>query len=223
MGKSLQRLEKKKLDLGMKKLGDAGIDVQRWLAMLDADNAEMQRLAAAWPIFSQPCAYDAVALFGFGSSGEEPLPDGKSGEIVIRYGGWSLRELCANAVIREKNLMWEQDWYHKYQWSSEKLPAGIYRMRIPVPHSNRKNFAEQEAMLPSGEQFAPIVLVATAMLAHRLQAGENLLKNDWTRCKEQTADGYRVVLYWGEGRLVVDVDWDDRRDGGLWSSSVRTS
>ena len=167
--------------------------------------------------------YDAVAILGFGESGGVPLPDAKSGEIVLRYGGWSLRELCANPVIREKNLMWEQDWYHTYEWSNENLPAGIYRLRVPVAASNGKTFAEQEQLLAQGEQTAQVVLVATAMLEHRLQAGENLLKNDFTRCREQTAGGRRVVLRWHEGRLYVDDDWGGDPGDGVWSSSVRTS
>ena len=221
MGISLTRLEKKKLDVGLNRLSQAGIDVERWLAMVDADDAEMQRLVSAWPMLYPSYAYDAVALFGFGEASKEPLPDAKRGEVVIRYGGWSLQELCSNPVVRQKDLMWEQDWYHKYPWSSEKLPPGIYRLRTPVPHSNRKNFAEQEQLLAAGEQTGPVVLVATALLAHRLHTGEDLLKNDWTRCRERDADGDRVGLHFCEGRLHVYYDWGDDRDGDLWLSSVR--
>ncbi len=223
MGISLQRLEQKKVAPGLKKLGEAGIDVDRWLAMLDASPESMQRLVAAWPVRTPSLVYDAVALFGFGEESAEPLPEAEPGEVIIRYGGWSLQELCNNPVVRQKNLMWEHDWYHAYSWSSEGLPPGIYRLRIPVPGSNKKNVTEQERMLSAGESTAPVVLVATALLAHRLQTGENLLKNDWTRCREQTDDGLRVVLRWRDGRLYVYNFWGDDRCDFLWSSSVRTS
>ncbi len=167
-------------------------------------------------------SYDAVSILGFGDPSSEPLPDAEEGEIVIRYGGWSLAEL-RNCPVRERNVMWEQDWYDKYPWSTEKLPSGIYRLRVPVPNSNRQTFAEQAKSLPSGEEPAPVVLVATALLAHHLQTGEDLLKNDFTRCKEQTTDDHRVVLYWGGGRLYVGYGWDGPRYDYVFVSSLRTS
>jgi hypothetical protein len=218
---SLRGLPQKKITTGVNKLQAAGIDVSRWLAMLNASDAEMQRLASAWPVFQPSYAYDAVSIFGFGPASNEPLPEAEPGEIVIRYGGWSLTEIGIYMVGRE--LMHEQDWYDRYPWSSEKLPPGTYRLRVPVPDSNRKTFAEQERLLPQGEQVAPVVLVATALLAHRLKADEDLLNTAWTRCKEQTADGYRVVLGWVEGRLYVYGNWGDLRHGDLWVSSLRTS
>jgi|SRR5579863_3351399 len=166
-------------------------------------------------------SYDAVAILGFGDAAAEPLPQEKEGEIVLRYGGWSQRELRHSDGGHE--LMHPQDWYHMYPWSSAKLPSGTYHLRVPVPESKRKTFAEQERMLPEGEWIAPVVLVASALLVHRLQTGEDLLKNDFTRCREQATAGNRVVLGWGGGRLSVYSGWAGRRPGGLWASSVRTS
>lgn len=221
MGTSLTKLQQKKTNQGLQKLSRFGVDVERWLAMLDADDATIQRLVAAWPMFVTPYVYDAVALFGFGEASAEPLPEAKSGELIIRCGGWSPQEL-RDSEIGQK-FMHQQDWYNKYPWSTEKLPPGIYRLRVPVPNSNCKNAVEQEQMLPLGEQTANVVLVETALLAHRLQTGEDLLKNDWTRCRERSTGGYRVELGWREGRLYVINGWDDFRDGRIWVSSVRTS
>jgi hypothetical protein len=223
---SLASLPKKKIDAGIAKLQKlARIDSDRWFALLAADEPAMARIDAAWPQLHPSFSYDvdAVAILGFGNPSEESLPDAKSGEMVIRYGGWSLQELRDNPVVRKRKLMWKQDWYHTYPWSTEKLPSGIYRLRIPVPNSNRQTFAEQQSSLPSGEAPAPVVLVATALLAHRVQTGEDLLKNDWTRCKEQTADAVCVVLYWYDGRLFVNDYWHDNRSAYSWLSSVRTS
>ncbi len=166
-------------------------------------------------------AYDAISILGFGPVSDETLPEAAPGEIVIRYGGWSLQELRDSDI--GQTFMYQQGWYDKYPWSIEKLPAGIYRLRVPVPDSNRKTFEEQEAMLPSGEQVAPVVLVPTAMLAHHLQKGEDLLKNDWTRFKAQAAGGGHVILGWSEGRLRVLNYWDVNRRDGVWVSSLRTS
>ena len=170
---------------------------------------------------SSGLSYDAVSILGFGDAVTEPLPQAKEGEIVLRYGGWSLQELRDSAVGQK--LMHVQNWYYMCPWSRERLPAGIYHLRVPVPKSNRKRFAGQERMLPVGEQIAPVVLVASALLAHQVQACGDLLKGGWTRCREQTADGLRVALCWDEGRLLVNDYWDDDRNDYLWSSSVRTS
>jgi hypothetical protein len=160
-------------------------------------------------------AYDAVALLQFGPATDTPIPDAASGELVIRYGGWSLQELRDTC-----GLMHKQDWYDKYPWASEKLPSGVYVLRLPIPDSNRKTFAEQTKLLLPGEEPAHIILATTALLSHRIVTKEDLLKGDWTRCGQQTADGFRVVLRWGEGRLYVRGDWDGCRGGGMWLSSA---
>jgi hypothetical protein len=166
---------------------------------------------------SQGFAYDATSVFGFAPLNDEPLPEAAPGEIVIRYGGWSLQELRDTVGM---TLMHKQKWYNTYPWSAEKLPPGNYRLRIPVPDSNRKTFAEQQRMLPPGEQVAPVVLVATALLARRLQTGEYLLKTDFTRCREATVFGLRVALDWLEGRLYVGRYWACFRYRRVWLSSV---
>ena len=171
-------------------------------------------------IMSSGFTYDAVNILGFGEAATQALPQAAEDEVVLRYGGWSLQELRDSAI--GQRLMHRQDWYDTYPWSTEKLPSGVYRLRVPVPESSGKTFADQKRMLPNGEQIAPIVLVASGLLVHYLQTGEDLLKKDWTRCREQTADG-RVGLGWHCGRLDVNNDWDDYRDGSLWASSVRTS
>ena len=206
----------------LKSLEDRGITVDHF-KRVRTDSAYADRLTEAWKAILPVSSYDAVSILGFGNPSEESLPEAKNGEVLLRYGGWSLQELRDCSGVRERKLMWEQDWYHKYPWSNEKLPSGIYRLRIPVPNSNRRTFAEQQGSLPSGEEPAPVVLVATALLAHRLQTGEDLMKTDYTRCKEQTAGDSRVGLDWGGGRLYVDDRWDGARHDDVWLSSVRTS
>ena len=219
MKTSLQSLPQKKVTTGFAKLQQAGVTPHMWLSMLDADEAAMERLVAAGP--RQPGAYDAVALPGFGEPSGEALPDAAAGEIVLRYGGWSLRELCEGEV--GTNLMHRQDWYDRYEWSGRKLPAGIYRLRLPVPDSNHKTFAEQQTLLLPGEESAPVVIAATALLCHRLQAGEDLLRGDWARCKEQAGGGCRAELRWLDGRLGVGVSWGGNRLAFMWLASARAS
>src|SRR5579863_3402027 len=120
-------------------------------------------------------AYDAVSMLGFGEPRAVPQPPrAVKGEIAILYGGSSLQALRGSPIGQK--LMHQQEWYDRYPWSSEELPAGVYHLRIPVPESNRKTASEQEQILLEGELMAPVILVASALLAHRLQTGEDLLK-----------------------------------------------
>ena len=164
-------------------------------------------------------AYDAVSLLGFGDAVAGALPTASSGEVVLRYGGWSLQDVRARMVPRE--LMWDQSWYDVYHWSAEKLPSGLYVLRLPVPESSLKTFDEQKALLLPGEEAAPIVLAATALLALRLSGQPDPLHGDWTRCREQIATGCHAALEWHDGRLHVDYDWDGYPCGYLWLSSAR--
>lgn len=223
MGISLKRLEQKKLQLGINKLADAGLDVERWLAMCDASAAEMQRLVEAWPIRRPSYCYDAASILGLGEASSDPLPDPAPGEVVIRVGAWSLQDLRTCETVVRHNLMWDQDWYNEYPFPRAKLTPGVYRVRLPIPDSNRKNFTEQKKLLLSGEEVAPVALVAATLLCHLKQAGQDLLNDDWTRCAEALPGEYRVVLRVGGGRVGVGSRWDDRRYDDVWLAGCRKS
>ena len=171
---------------------------------------------------SNSYSFDAAALFGLGIPSADPLPTPIAGEVVLRIPAvLTLQTLRKSPVGR--NLMHPHDWYDKYPWSSTALPAGTYRLRVPVPGSNRKTASEQDAMLPAGETSAPVVLVAAALLCICFQGGPDPLKNGWTNCLERAVDGDRVVLTWCDGRLGVIGSWGGGRDDYVWASSVRTS
>jgi hypothetical protein len=168
---------------------------------------------------SKKTFFDAALLLGLGPAYDGPMPELASGEIAIRMPEVSLRELRDNPVAQP--LLWKQNWYDKFPWSTEKLPCGIYVLRLPIPGSNRKTFNEQKQLLLPGEEPAPVVLAVTAMLSIRLSGGRDPLKNDWARCKEQSSDGNRVALNWNAGRLRVNDLWDDGRGDYVWVASAR--
>ena len=167
-------------------------------------------------------SFDAAALLNIGTPSTDPLPVPVPGEVTLRIPNGLTFQALRKSPVGQK-LMHDQDWYNEYPWSQEALPAGIYRLRIPVPDSNWKTASEQDALLPAGETSAPVVLVATALLCIALQEAPDPLPNGWTRCLERAVDGCRVVLAWDDGRLGVDDGWDDHRSAGVWPSSVRTS
>ncbi|MBU0767251.1 hypothetical protein KKF55_05770 [Patescibacteria group bacterium] len=181
----------------------------------------MQRLADVWPVRLPSFTYDAIAILGFGEASTEPLPEPAPDEIIIRVGDWSLQDLRDCEVGKE--LMHQQDWYDKYDCASAKLTAGIYRVRLPVPDSNRKNLTEQKDLLLPGEEVAPVALCASTLLVHLKETRNDLLKNDWCRCEEALPDGLYVVLDIHEGRVYVYCFLDGNRRGNLWLSAARKS
>ena len=217
---SLTGLPQKKITTGLKRLQEAGITPERWLTMLDANPVSMQSLANAWPVRLPSFSYDAAPILGFGEASTEPLPEPALGEVVIRVGNWSLQDLRDCTVGKE--LMHQQNWYDKCDCMAAKLTPGVHRVRLPVPDSNRKNFTGQKENLLPGEKVAPVALGAATLLVHLKETGNDLLKNDWCRCREAFPGARRVALNVREGRVrVYDRYWDDHRSDSLWLSAAR--
>ncbi|MGC3971599.1 MAG: hypothetical protein QM775_30925 [Pirellulales bacterium] len=125
-------------------------------------------------------AYDAALILGLGEAACEPLSVAEPGEMVIHVGAWSLQDLRTCKTVVRHSLMYNQDWYNGHPFSHEKLTPGVYRVRLLIPGSNRKNFNEQTTLLHDGEVVAPAALVAVVFLCLLTQAGQNLFGNDWT-------------------------------------------
>lgn len=147
--------------------------------------------------------FNAAAILGIGTPSTEPLPDAEPGFVTLRIpDGLTLRALRDSGV--GKTLMYSQDWYDECPWAKEAAPTGTYRLRLPVPGSNRKTTREQVALLPAGETLAPVAFVAAALLCIRLRGVADPLSGGWTRCAELTAGGIRVALTWFGVRLIVN-------------------
>jgi hypothetical protein len=224
MAISLKRLEQKKLQLGINKLANAGLDVGRWLAMCDASAAEMRRLVDLWPLRRPSFCYDAAPILGLGEASREPLPDPSPGEVIVRVGAWSLQDLRTCETVVRHRLMWCEDWYDVYPFSCEKLTPGAYRVRMPIPDSNHKYFTEQCKLLLSGEEAAPAALVAVTLLCSLKQAGKDPLQSGWTRCAEPLLPGEdRVALYVNKSCVHVRYYWHNHRGDSVWLVGCRKS
>lgn len=171
------------------------------------------------PSSSIGVSLDAVSLLGFGPESTEALPQASPGEIVLRYGGWSLREL------HEKDPdQLRMRGHDKYVWWSEKRPSGVYVLRIPIPGSNRRPLAKQEWLLLPDEEPTSVVLVASALLAIHFSGGEDPLKGEWVRCNERTDDGGRIELTfrpWPTPQLTADSFWSGSQLVRHWFSGCR--
>lgn len=230
---SLTSLPQKKITTGLKRLQEAGLTPDRWLKMLDAQPAELQRIVAAFPGAPKPVStgigivYDAVAMsriLGITCECKDPVPEAADGEVVIYYGGWDLPTLRKSAA-GQKRMWQDQNWYDDKGW---KVEPGYYRVLLRVPDSNRRNWNEQVNHLKTVDeawQPAPVTVAATALLVHLTETGNDLLRNDWCRCAEPLPCDDHAALTVDHGRvLVYDRRWDGRRDDGhLWLSAARKS
>jgi hypothetical protein len=168
--------------------------------------------------------YDAAAMsriLGLTCECSDPVPEAAEGEIVIYYGGWDLPTLRKSPAGQKR--MWHQNWYDKKGWEAE---PGYYRVLLRVPDSNDRDWSEHvnhlrtvnEALQP-----APVTVAATALLVHLTETGNDLLKNDWSRCAEALPDDCRPNLTVSKGRVVVSYDWDVNRRDFLWLAASRKS
>lgn len=220
MGISLKRLEQKKLQVGINRLADAGIDVEKWLVMCDADAAAMQRLVAAWPNRLPSFVHDAktvCGVLGLPCNCNEEEPKAIDGEVVVWYGGWTLGELVATGKVINYLSKEREEW---------KAPAGYYHVRIPVPDSNRMTHDERIAHLArlyAAFNELPTPVGATALAAHLGVTGEDLLKGNFCVCAEALPSGYHAVLSVFEGRVSVYSYWDDNRYGFVFLGAARKS
>ena len=216
----------KKLLAWAERAAKQGLDLSTDLQPSIDDPAQMQRLVrhmqAGCP--QHGIVYDATAvsrILGLPAECNVPTPKPEDSEVVIYYGGWSLKEL-RESKAGQKRMMQDQDWYEQHEWKAE---SGYYRL-LPVPNSNRKNWSEQTKHLSGIDpewKPAPVCVAATALLVHLKETGDDLLKNDWCRCEEPLPDDDRVALDVRDGRVRVISDWAGSRDDGLWLSTARKS
>jgi hypothetical protein len=161
--------------------------------------------------------YDA-SIFGFSHLMQGELPQANLGEVVIWYGGWSLQDLGNNSLVRSKKVMSSASWSDYSDWFKQSIPAGFYRLRIPVPNSGNNFFNNQTLLLAEGEQVAHPVLVVTAELCHYLQTGARLLNGIGVRTNQKYSDDI-VGIHWFEGSLTFYHNYDCERINQFLSSA----
>lgn len=202
-------------------LAEQGFTPEKLLMALDAPIQEVRDWIGNAPGISG-ISYDAVSELGFGASCPDLLPVPTTGEVILRVGNWSLCDLwnseVCNGLTERANL--------PNQWPyNKKLFSGIYRLRLPVPHSNRKTTLEQETLLQEGEAIAPIALVATAMLVHLNKTGGALLKGDHCRCAEtddeNTSFRFRSVISTHKNCVRIGGRPDRCRNKDLWLAACK--
>jgi len=216
---SLSGLPAKKLTTGQRKLQEFGITPDRWIAMLGADDASMQKMADAWPL---PGVVYSAAQVGklLGIKTESvPAPPAVPGRYIVYLPPEIAADLAA--LRGTKAPMWEQDWYDG-RYSTE---GGYYEADVPLFGSNRMANSQQSELVTEsrlGFNRTPVNVDATLWAVHKLATDEDLFKGDYIRCPEESPHGYRVGLYEDDGRLDVNR-WNsgENRLGDVWASAAR--
>ena len=168
-------------------------------------------------------AFDVGAVLGVGKADASPLPEAQEDEIILRIAkGLSLVQLRDSAIGQK--LVAQEYWYGDYEWANQPVAPGIYRLRVPVPGSFGKGFAEQHALLSEEESPAPIALVAAALLCLKKAGQPDPYGGKWTRCAEST-DGncYGPETGWNAGLVGARLAWRELTDVYIGLSSVQTS
>jgi len=148
-----------------------------------------------------PFVYDAPAILGLGPASSDPLPEPGPGEITIRVGEWSPRDIPGCPNYFPSYQVWEGPLMNipavqceNTQLGHGKLTPGVYCVRLPIPRTNYRHFPHAQRFLLPNEQVLPFALGAAVLLCHQQQTGKELTCN-WMRCAEQFPDGTRVTLY----------------------------
>lgn len=212
-------------------LADAGLNEENWFALCVAKPEAVQRVIDAWPKRCTSFSYDAAAILGLGEASSVPLPEPGPDEVIIHVGPWSLQELLTCDRVAQQNLLQIDEGYKQlpFRFFRRQLTPGIYRLRVPIPGSNNRQFLGQEVLLREGEGVAPVALVAAALLCHLMVEGKDLLYGDVVRCEERIVSegplqGSRPVLKVNDGRVQLSIDWDKFMQVRLWlASSVLVS
>lgn len=196
---SLKELKKDKLDVGFARLIAAGIDVDRWLALCNADDAALHRLAAAWPGTVRPERIPDELEIAVREGVEKQTPD----YHIFFHPGFSFADLISFQVI--KNVSGDVAHYGDCDWARRDVSPHKRLLRIPIMNSFFKPTTKQwELLLP--DEVLPSVQTVFLFLALCKLSGfpVPLESNQVVRCAEQDEFGghYAVGLDM-IGRIVI--------------------
>jgi len=225
---ALTDLPPKKIRMGLRRLQKAGITPERWLMMLDALPAGMQRIERGWPArpdttqYEAGVVYDAAAMcrvLGLQCECSDPVPAAIAGYTTFYYGGWNLRELRTSKAGMVRMRFDD----HGVDSHAKVVQPGYYQLCIRSPGTNRKDWTESVQYLQTTYatlQAAPVVVAATGLLAHLAETGSDLLWGDWCRCIDQLPHKNRFVLSVLEGRMDVSGLLESTDNHNLWLASI---
>ena len=124
--------------------------------------------------------------------------------------GISLVALRDLSLVRQKKLVYCQDWYEPYDWARREDAPQERNLRIPVEGSFNKTFPDQKKLLLPEEEVPSTHSVATFLVINALATGKRLLPDCYVRCIDKDLVGDRVCVgrFCAAG-VFVDLYWSD--------------
>ena len=240
--KDLTKLNEKAIRTGLKLLQEAGITGRMWLAMLKTSLPEREQIFSAWP--DQPTkatrkvstapgivysAKQVGRILGLQCDCSAPVPKALPGEVIVYYGGWSLKALCETEV-GQRRIVRDNVFGTPRRWG-----PGYYRLLLPVQGSaNQYKYEQLRQLFGHGRGWiaAQTPLATLALVLHLETTGKNLLRyrgagayySGVCRCAEKCSRGEETPGACVEitKRKVVITDYaEDARDSDLWMAAAQ--
>ena len=143
------------------------------------------------------CNNERLTSFG-------PPPDALPGFITFFDPGLSVLGLRVVLEFLDKQLLFDH-WYIIESFAKFAEEPRYRQLQIEaVKDSFGKAFAEQQTLVPPGEEIPTARVVLTAMAIHFLATGERLFSDHYVRCVDETSGG-RLVHVGGFGPDGVRV------------------
>lgn len=125
-----------------------------------------------------------------------------------------------------KDTFYKQDWYDGEKFAKSERPEVRWHLirKERVPDSNNKTYSQQLVLLSDKEENPSAVVLVQLMVIYYLMTGTKLFiweKSDGVRSSSLSSDGYRVFVYFYEGRLIVCNCYDDYCGSYLGVASSR--
>jgi hypothetical protein len=164
--------------------------------------------------------YDAAgvaALLGIEYTAEQlaaigPPPASAQGFVTFFDPGWSFVRL-RQAMDDKGTLFHGRTWYDVEAFAQREDRPGYRQVRSePLEGSTSKTFAEQQVLVPDGQDVPPVRAVVAVAVVHLLATRQFLFPDCYVRTSDRSLGGCRVVVG-GCGRDGVNVNliWDGDR------------
>ncbi len=152
---------------------------------------------------------------------EEVLAACRDTHVLVAVLPLSILEIRSKA--KDKGLFYDQDWYNREAFASDRGEAGWQLVaKASVADSTSKTWDQQQALLAKTDVTPSARVMIYTIIGHYLATGERLFERIYVRCSDVDSDGRRVIVgRFDSGGLYVYYDLGDSIRDRLGMSSAR--
>ena len=134
-------------------------------------------------------SFNKVVLARFGCP-----PARRDGFVTFFDPGWSIWKLLDLVEIK-RCFFRQQTWYDRQQFAGLEERPDYRQLRMDaVPDSFGKTFAEQQTLVPAGEEISTARVVVMAAAIHFFATGSRLFTDYFVRCVDEPSSTRRVIV-----------------------------